>query len=179
MTGVELCIIIKASLAWLSPYQEKIACNNAEYIIQQSEKREIDPLIVAAIIYTESAFSPQVVSKAGACGLTQVLPKYSKYTCGQLKQPRVAIREGVRALSLWLTWAEGAAGKRGETRSKIDIALCGYNAGVRCIRRPKSRVTKKVMRGYVRKVKMVRQRLKREFDDRFDKSSSEKAEKHN
>ena len=134
MTGVELCIIIKASLAWLSPYQEKVACDNAEYIIQQSEKGEIDPLIVAAIIYTESAFSPRVVSKAGACGLTQVIPKYSKYTCKQLKQPRVAIREGVRALNLWLSWAEGSTGKKGETRSKMDIALCGYNAGFRCIR---------------------------------------------
>tara|TARA_Y100000004_G_C8772168_1_gene351195 strand:+ start:156 stop:695 length:540 start_codon:yes stop_codon:yes gene_type:complete len=179
MTGVELCIIIKASLAWLSPYQEKIACNNAEYIIQQSEKRAIDPLIVAAIIYRESAFSPGVVSKAGACGLTQVLPKYSKYTCKQLKQPRVAIREGVRALNLWLTWAEGSMGKKGENRSKLDIALCGYNAGFRCIRYPKSKVTRRVMRVYVGRVKRTYLKLKREFDDRFNRSSSEEAEKHN
>ena len=172
MTGVELCIIIKASLAWLSPYQEKIACDNAEYIIQQSEKRAIDPLIVTAIIYRESAFSPGVVSKAGACGLMQVLPKYSKYTCRQLKQPRVAIREGVRALSVWLPWAEGLAGKKGESRSKMDIALCSYNAGFRCINRPNSRVTRKVMKVYVGKVKQSYLRLKEEFNDRFNRGSS-------
>ena len=179
MTGLELCIIIKASLTWLSPYQEKVACDNAQYIIQQSEKRAIDPLIVSAIIYRESAFSPGVVSKAGACGLTQVLPKYSKYTCGQLKQPRVAIREGVRALSVWLSWAEGSVGKKGETRSKMDIALCSYNAGFRCIRYPKSRVTKKVMRLYVGKVKETYLKLKEEFNARFNRGGSQEDKEHN
>ena len=165
MTGVELCIVIKASLAWLSPYQEGVACDNAAYIIQQSEKRDVDPLIVAAIIYRESAFSPRVVSNAGACGLTQVIPKYSKYTCEQLKQPRVAIREGVRALAKWLSWAGG----------DMDNALCGYNAGTRCIKSPQGRFARKVKRRYVKRVMESYSRL-RDGYDKFDRERSKEAQ---
>ena len=161
MTGVELCIVIKASLAWLSPYQEGVACDNAAYIIQQSEKRDIDPLIVAAIIYRESAFSPRAVSHAGACGLTQVMPKYSRYTCEQLKQPKVAIREGVRALATWLSWAGG----------DMAHALCGYNAGTRCIKFPNGRFARIVKSRYVKKVMESYSRLKGGHD-KFNRERS-------
>ena len=156
MTGLELCVIIKASLAWLSPYQEGVACKHAAYIIQQAEKRDIDPLLVTAIIYRESAFRPRVVSRAGACGLMQVIPKYSRYTCEELKQPRVAIREGTRALVTWLSWAKGSLAREKKSNKKnpspIEIALCGYNAGTRCITNKNGKFARRVRRTYVRKV---------------------------
>lgn len=170
MTGLELCIAVKVALAgMISPYQQKVACQNAEYIVQQSEKRGINPLIVTAVIYRESAFSPRVVSHAGACGLMQVLPRYSKYTCEQLKNPKIGIRDGIRALKWWLSWAEGTKQKRkkkGDTRTVTQAALCGYNAGTRCITRPNGRLSKAVTRRYVKRVMNTFDKFKRAVNDK-------------
>ena len=164
MTGLELCIIVKAALAgMISPYQQKVACQNANYIVQQSEKRGISPLIVTAVIYRESSFSPRVVSSAGACGLMQVLPRYSRYTCEQLKNPRTGIRDGIRALKRWLSWAEGS-----KLKSPLEAALCGYNAGTKCITHPNSRFAKRVAKNYVAKVMTTLSQLRRAQDDKPD-----------
>jgi soluble lytic murein transglycosylase-like protein len=72
-----------------------------------------------------------VVSYAGACGLTQVLPKYSKkyggkdrnLTCDELKDPITSIQVGGRILNYWLTKY---------SKGNYKVALCGYNAGFRC-----------------------------------------------
>jgi len=172
MTGLELCIIVKTALAgMISPYQQKIACQNANYIVQQSERRAVSPLVVTAVIYRESSFSPRVVSHAGACGLMQVLPRYSRYTCEQLKNPRIGIRDGIRALKWWLSWAEGTRSKRekkNDNRTPLEAALCGYNAGTRCITRPNGRLSKAVTRRYVRKVMNTFDKLKRAQDDNFN-----------
>lgn len=164
MTGLELCIIIKTALVgMISPYQQKVACQNANYIVQQSEKSGISPLIVSAVIYRESSFSPRVVSNAGACGLMQVLPKYSRYNCEQLKNPRTGIREGIRALKRWLSWAEGS-----KLESPLEAALCGYNAGTKCITQPNSRFAKRVAKNYVAKVMTTLSQLRRAQDDKPD-----------
>ena len=170
MTGLELCIIVKAALAgMISPYQQKVACQNANYIVQQSEKRGINPLIVTAVIYRESSFSPRVVSHANACGLMQVLPRYSRYTCEQLKNPKIGIRDGIRALKWWLSWAEGTKqerGEKGDTRSATQAALCGYNAGTRCITQPNGRLSKAVTRGYVKRVMNTFHKFRRTQNDK-------------
>lgn len=168
MTGLELCIIVKAALAgMISPYQQKVACQNANYIVRQSEKRGISPLIVTAVIYRESSFSPRVVSSAGACGLMQVLPRYSRYTCEQLKNPRVGIRDGIRALKWWLSWAEGSK-RKGDKRTPLEAALCGYNAGTRCITKPNSRFTKRATMRYVRRVMNTLDKLREAQNDKSD-----------
>lgn len=161
MTGAELCLLVKMTLA-LSTYQYNTACRHADYIVQQSEKRGLDPLVTASIIYRESAFSPRAVSHAGACGLMQVIPKYSRYTCEQLKRPRTGIRAGIQALHWWLSWAKG----------DISKALCGYNAGTRCIRRPGSKLVLRVHRTYVKGVLTVAERM-RLNNDKLNRSSSQ------
>lgn len=37
-------------------------------------QHDLDPLFVAALIYTESSFKPKAVSKSGAIGLMQIMP---------------------------------------------------------------------------------------------------------
>ena len=76
------------------------------------------------MIYVESRFAPSAVSHAGACGLTQVLPRYSKYTCEDLKNPKTSIYEGTYALNKWIT-------KR--KKKKYKEALACYNAGNNCL----------------------------------------------
>jgi len=101
----------------------KNACKWAPLVIKEADKHNIDPYIVMALIQVESNWNPNVVSSCNACGLTQVLDKYSKYTCKQLKNPRVSIKEGLNKLNYWLNrYGKG----------DLKVGLCGYNAGHRC-----------------------------------------------
>jgi soluble lytic murein transglycosylase-like protein len=43
-------------------------------IVSESLKAELDPLLVASVIRTESAFDPEAVSEVGAQGLMQIMP---------------------------------------------------------------------------------------------------------
>ena len=46
--------------------------------IQHAEKRDLEPELVLAVIATESTFRPEAVSRAGARGLMQVIPRYHR-----------------------------------------------------------------------------------------------------
>ena len=83
----------------------------------------MDPEVVVALIHQESRWKVGAVSRAGACGLTQVLPKYAKISCYELKDPVISIWIGTKMLSTWL-YRFG----RGDYRK----GLCGYNGGYRC-----------------------------------------------
>jgi soluble lytic murein transglycosylase-like protein len=56
---------------------------------QVSATRNIDPLLLLAIVGTESAFNPHAVNASGAAGLTQVLP------CAHKEQLQVLRRHGL------------------------------------------------------------------------------------
>ena len=108
-----------------------IICDNAHIIEEMSKTYDLDPSLIIAVGRIESAWTPKARSPANACGVMQVLPKYSKkfsnkgrnLTCDELKDPETGIRVGTKILSYWLhKYAKG-----NET-----IALCGYNAGFRC-----------------------------------------------
>ena len=80
MTLVELLCAAYVSL--LLPNAD-IACENMETIVEASEQHAVDPAVMVSLIYVESRWKPTAVSSAGACGLTQVLPKYSAGTRGR------------------------------------------------------------------------------------------------
>lgn len=125
---VSLCLSV--SIFGMSDYRNKKACQYMPDIVSAAEKNNIDPNILVSLIFVESSFLKKVVSHAGACGLTQVIPKYTgglwsgnkKYTCDQLKNPKTSIRVGAKILSWWIKYHKG----------DIERALCGYNAGFRC-----------------------------------------------
>jgi soluble lytic murein transglycosylase-like protein len=108
-----------------------VICENAPIIQEMSEKYDLDPSLIIAVGRIESAWTPTARSGSNACGVMQVLPKYSKkhgdkgrnLTCDELKHPETGIRVGTKILSFWLhKYAKG----------RETIALCGYNAGFRC-----------------------------------------------
>ena len=94
--------------------------------------RKLVPL--AALIFVESSFYPNVVSSANACGLTQVVPRWTggpetkniKYTCQQLKDPETSIKVGAQILSYSI---------RVYGKGNQDKGLCVYNAGIKCIKK--------------------------------------------
>jgi soluble lytic murein transglycosylase-like protein len=126
-------------------------------IVEQAEQRGIDPFVFSSLIFHESAFRPRVVSSAGACGLSQVLPQYSDYTCDQLKKPKTSIKAGMIALSYWLTRAKG----------DLVHGLCGYNAGNVCINNKRSVRVRHVKRAYSESIINLAIELRLEVVDRF------------
>ena len=91
-----LCIVMPATLQ-MNKTQARNVCKYENIIVAEAEKNNIEPELLASVIYVESGFYPHVVSGANACGLTQVIPKWTggretggkKYTCKQLKTPEL------------------------------------------------------------------------------------------
>jgi len=99
-----------------------------DIIRQQSEAKQLDPSLVAAVIYAESNFRDQT-SHAGARGLMQITPQTARYIArlsggttfeqGDLATPQINIAYGTYYLRYLLDrYAE----------NKV-LALAAYNAG--------------------------------------------------
>jgi soluble lytic murein transglycosylase-like protein len=144
MTTAEL--ICAAILAMSMPNAE-FACKHMDAVVKYSEKYSIEPVLLTAVIYAESGWNPKAESKAGACGLTQVIPKWTRkfgyVSCRRLKRdPEMAIRKGAQILNYWINKYN---------RGNVRLGLCGYNAGYRC--RDKNKILDK--RGHTRYTRRV------------------------
>ena len=108
-------------LAYPLPYRDALE--------NYSEQAGLDPFLVAALVRQESEFDPQVVSRAGAYGLTQVLPSTGRelsrrlgirgFHTSMLTDPGLNLRLGTAYLSRLLTQLEG----------RWEPTLAAYNAG--------------------------------------------------
>lgn len=123
VTGAVLCAAIMASSGVFGFGGKERACRYSRQVVKAAEKHNLDPYLLTAMIQVESNWNPHVVSHSNACGLTQVLPQYSKYTCEQLKNPKISIFEGAKKLNFWIS---------NYGKGNITIGLCGYNKGFRC-----------------------------------------------
>jgi len=123
-------ICVAATALSIFPNSDTV-CKHVNVVVEQSDKNDIDPTLLVSLIAVESNWKPHVVSPANACGLTQVLPKYTKkyggkdrnLTCEELKDPNTSITVGAKILSYWV---------HSYARGNKTTALCGYNAGFRC-----------------------------------------------
>jgi soluble lytic murein transglycosylase len=96
-------------------------------------KYRLDPALVAAIIYEESRFRPDTVSRSGAVGLMQVLPSTAeeiarktggeRFVLGDLSDPRINILYGSNYLRYLLDHCQG---------SRV-MAVAAYNAGLAAV----------------------------------------------
>lgn len=101
-----------------------------EGIIRAAARRnDLDPALVAAVIYAESRFDAQARSSQGAVGLMQLLPETAaqiaresggvSYVPADLDDPRVNIRYGCYYLRTVLDQFDG----------DLVAAIAAYNAG--------------------------------------------------
>lgn len=101
-----------------------------EQLVRASaHRRDLDPSLVAAVIYTESRFDPNVRSEAGAVGLMQILPETAAFiarkTGGEdfveadLRDPEINVRYGTWLLDYLLDYYDG----------DVRTALAAYHAG--------------------------------------------------
>ena len=101
------CAVFSDPSFYMSDYRQKQVCSYAPIVLEAANANNIDPFLLAGLITVESNWKKNAVSSAGACGLTQVMPKYTgnitkKYTCDQLKNPKTSIFAGAKILSWWI-----------------------------------------------------------------------------
>ena len=125
-------------------HQQQMIQKWTPLVIEKSQKYDLEPALVSAIIQVESSWYPASVSSAGACGLMQVIPKWNPkpdgtlYTCDELKDPEIGIEAGTKALRWWMDQSHG----------NLELALCSYNAGFTCFKKMKYSYVKRVMNVY-------------------------------
>ena len=89
-------------------------------IFKASEKYNVNYNLIKAVIKAESNFNPQAVSRAGARGLMQLMPKTAyAYQVKDSFEPEGNIEGGVRYLRYLLNLFQG----------DLYLVLAGYNAG--------------------------------------------------
>lgn len=100
--------------AWLSAIQSA------------AEKNGLDPVLFEELVAQESAFNPLARSKAGAMGLTQLMPETAKMLgVSDPWNPEENLNGGARYLAQMLKEFDGSE----------SLALAAYNAGPGRVRR--------------------------------------------
>lgn len=130
-TGILLTILMGVFLLINSPFVWKLMYPiKFEAEIQEAAKRfSVDPLLVLAIIRTESNFDHSQSSRKGAIGLMQVMPQTASWVISQagfdssseeyLDEPKVNIDIGTWYLAHLLKQYNG----------NVVLSLAAYNAG--------------------------------------------------
>lgn len=98
-----------------------------EIIREFSEKYELDPYIVLAVIDTESSWQEEAVSARGALGLMQLMPATGEWIAGKLKEPY-----DEEALTLPQKNIEYGCWYLNFLQERFDVpqtAVAAYNAG--------------------------------------------------
>ena len=90
LIAIVLCVVVVA-VAIAAVYYGVVAQKNLymlnyrEEISLFSEKYQVDPFIISAMIYCESTFRSDAVSSVGAVGLMQIMPATGEWLAGKLK----------------------------------------------------------------------------------------------
>ncbi|MEE8552957.1 MAG: lytic transglycosylase domain-containing protein [Desulfobacterales bacterium] len=124
-------------------------------IIEAANRYQVDPAIVKAIIMAESSYNPKAVSKKGAKGLMQLMPK----TAAELGvkdsfNPVCNINGGVQYYKKMLNQFNG----------DVKLALAAYNAGSRKVKKYQGIPPFKATRYYIKKVFKYYQYYKKQVD---------------
>jgi len=91
-----------------------------------AERNRLDGLLLAAVVETESSFSPKAVSPAGAIGLMQVIPETGAlYGKTDLYDPVVNLDVGCQYLASLIDRYHG----------DLALAVAAYNAGPAAVTR--------------------------------------------
>ena len=128
-----LALVVVAVLSLVEPADHavkeiKLPLRHEDIIRQQAADKNVDPTLIAAVIYTESRFRDQT-SHVGAKGLMQIMPETADYIAhksggtrferADLATPQINIAYGTWYLRYLLTKYHG----------NTILTLAAYNAG--------------------------------------------------
>ena len=103
---------------------------------------DLNPWLLAALVQAESAFDPNAVSRAGAKGLTQLMPSAaSDHRVRDVFDPTENLRGGASHLRLMLDRFES-----------LPLALAAYNAGAAAVDRYDGIPPYRETQDYVRRI---------------------------
>jgi soluble lytic murein transglycosylase-like protein len=113
-------------------------------IIRKAAKRyQVDPSLIRAIIMAESSYNPKAVSKKGAMGLMQLMPRTAEALGVEDSfNPEHNINGGVRYFKQLLNQFDG----------DVKLALAAYNAGSGRVREYNGIPPFKATQYYIKKV---------------------------
>jgi soluble lytic murein transglycosylase len=127
-------ILVAVAVVSLKPWADKavqeitLPLRHEDVIRQQARDKNLDPSLIAGVIYVESRFRDQT-SHAGAKGLMQLMPETADYIArksggtrfvqGDLADPQINIAYGSWYLRYLLEHYHG----------NVALALAAYNAG--------------------------------------------------
>jgi len=129
-----LALVAVAMIVWFGPGEKAIReltlpLRHEDIIRQQAREKNLDPALIAAVIYQETKFRPRT-SAAGAEGLMQVLPSTArflarrtggiKFVPSDLSTPQVNISYGCYYLRYLTDHYSG----------NLTLAIAAYNAGL-------------------------------------------------
>jgi soluble lytic murein transglycosylase len=130
-----LLLVVAGAAAWVVDAQPdwylrtRYPLEYEQIVRAHARNYDLDPSLLAAVIYAESRFDPNVVSDAGAVGLMQLLPETAKgiavrtggtkFVLADLRDPEINVRYGSWYLDHLRDHYEG------DTR----LALAAYHAG--------------------------------------------------
>jgi hypothetical protein len=104
----------------LTPKQKNAEKRYRHLVLEAAARYQVQPEIIKAIIMAESGFNPKAVSKVGARGLMQLMPRTAKFLgVKDSFKPGHNIDAGVRYFKQLLDRFDG----------EIKLALAAYNAG--------------------------------------------------
>jgi hypothetical protein len=108
-------------IAWSGPVEaaSKISTKTERLIYKVARQEGVDPFLLHSMVAVESAFNPRSVSKKGAVGLMQLMPRTAR-ALGVTNRynPEQNLRGGARYLKQML-----------KRFSDVRLALAAYNAG--------------------------------------------------
>jgi soluble lytic murein transglycosylase-like protein len=128
-----------------------------------SERMEVDPRLVIAVIVAESSFNPSATSRVGAMGLGQIMPGTAREI--GLTNPYDPVQNVAGAVYLLKTRLDkysGGAAKQDLSMRHIVLALAAYNAGMGAVKRHGGVPPYRETRNYVKKVERIYRQLCRE-----------------
>ena len=112
-------------------------------ILEAASRYQVDPAIILAIIKAESNYNPKAVSKAGAVGLMQLMPRTARALgVKDSFNPEQNIHGGVKYFSQLLNKFSG----------DHALALAAYNAGSRKVLEYKGVPPYRETRQYIKRV---------------------------
>ncbi len=112
-------------------------------ILRAANRHEVDPALVKAVIMVESRYNPHAISKQGARGLMQLMPRTAR-SLGVVDSfnPEHNVNGGVKYLKQLLD----------EFDDNLKFALAAYNAGSSKVRRYRGIPPIKATQYYVNRV---------------------------
>jgi soluble lytic murein transglycosylase-like protein len=122
----------------------QITSESVDSAIESAASRHgVDPNLVRAIIKVESNFNPHAVSRKGALGLMQLMPRTAQsMNVSNAFDPNQNVDAGVRHLKSLLDTYNG----------NLELSLAAYNAGSAAVERNKGVPPYRETRDYVRKI---------------------------